>query len=352
MAAEDRKPTQALIDCLKAEPWRFDFYQAMRLLECHYAALPRLGTASRLADEPPVRFGQAVALDFAPSALASYEPGAQEEGQEPAPDWLKVRFFGLFGPNGPLPLHLTSRELRDGDGTFARFADMFHHRLLCLFYRAWAEAQPTVQHDRHGQPPGLGQAREEDRFSRYLASLFGLGMDSLRDRDAMPDRAKLLFAGHFACQNRHAEGLAAIVAAFFGFPARVAEFVGEWMDIAPHEQTRIGHPGQAAQLGVSMVLGSQVFGCQHKFRLVLGPLSLDEYRYLLPGQDGLPELAAIVRNYSGDALAWDVRLVLRREDVPLFCLDGAAQLGWTTWLGGKDADADDLTLYPFAQGAV
>lgn len=339
MADQDGTAARALIDTLKAEPWRFDFFQALRLIECLHADKPRLGASLRLADDPPLRLGQAVALDFAPAALASWVPGGAG-----LPDRLTQRFFGLFGPNGPLPLHLTEyaygRVHHQGDHGFERFADLFHHRLLCLFYRAWAQAQPTVQYDRHLQ--GL----EEDHFSRYLGSLFGLGMAGSRGRDAMPDRAKFLFAGHLACQTRHADGLRAIIAEFFGIATRVAEFVGEWMDIALHEQTCLGMHEQAGQLGLSTVLGARVFGCQHKIRIVLGPMNIACYRRLLPGQDGLAELAAILRNYCGEELAWDANLVLRQEDIPPLRLDGQSQLGWTSWLGRKDADGDELTLNP------
>lgn len=338
MADQDWTATDALIDALKNEPWRFDFFQAMRLIECYYEDSPRLGRSKQVEDEAPVRFGQAVSLDFPPSALAAWEKAGKE-----LPDRLQVLFFGLFGPNGPLPLHLTEYALeRMGkrDMAFTRFADMFHHRLLCLFYRAWAEAQPVVHYDRHAQ------GQEEDRFSRHLGSLFGLGMDSLRGRDAMPDLAKLLFAGHLSCQTRHAEGLSIIIAEFFGIPARIEEFVGEWMDIAPHEQTRLGANEQAGQLGLSTVLGARVFGCQHKIRIVLGPLDIDCYRAMLPGQAGLRELTAIVRNYVGDELAWEVNLVLRQPDIPPLRLDGSTQLGWTSWLGSKNRDADDFMLNP------
>src|SRR6478609_2460492 len=65
---------------------------------------------------------------------------------------LYVTFGGMFGPQGPLPLHLTEyardRIINSADPTFARFLDIFHHRMLSLVYRAWADAQPTVQFDR------------------------------------------------------------------------------------------------------------------------------------------------------------------------------------------------------------
>lgn len=352
MADQDRTAAHALIEQLKRNPWRFDFFQAMRLIECHDSDKPRLGLSRQLSDDPDVRFGQEVSLDFPPTSLASWEKGpgkalekgAQSESDDPEYEFsgrLNVRFFGLFGPNGPLPLHLTEYALErigERDPSFSRFADLFHHRMLCLFYRAWAEAQPVVHYDRHGK--GL----EEDRFSFYLASLLGLGMDSLRNRDEMPDRLKLLFAGHLSCQSRHAEGLRSIIHAFFGVPVRIGEFVGEWMDIALHEQTRIGAADQANRLGFSTVLGERVFGCQHKIRIVLGPLDMGFYKAMLPGQPGLKELSAILLNYMGHELVWELNLILRQPDIPPLCLAGQAQLGWTSWLGAKKAHGDDLIL--------
>ncbi len=340
MADQDRAAADALIQ-LQSEPWRFDFYQAMRLIECRYADKPRLGKSIKASDDP-VRLAQAVEMDFAPSALAAWESG--NDGRR---DRLLVRFLGLFGPNGPLPLHLTEyardRSRNHDDPTFSRFADIFHHRMLSLFYRVWADVQPTVSYDR------IEQGNEEDRFSGYLGSLFGIDALYLRDRDSMPDRAKLHFAGLLSCQTRHADGLLAIVAHYFGIATRITEFVGEWMEITLREQTRLGMHEQAGKLGQSTVLGASVYGCQHKFRIVLGPMGLERYRFLLPGQFGLTELVAIVRNYIGDELVWDVNLILRKEEVPPLRLDGVAQLGWTSWLGNKTmgTDADDLTLNPY-----
>ena len=342
MADQDRAATDDLIQLLKSEPWRFDFFQAMRLIECHHSEKPRLGKSIKASDDA-IRLAQAAELDFAPSALSAWETG-----KEGYPDRLLVRFLGLFGPNGPLPLHLTEyareRLRHHDDKTFLRFADIFHHRILSLFYRAWADGQPTVHHDR------IEKEVEEDRFSAYIGSLFGIGAASLRDRDTMPDRAKLHFAGHLACQTRHADGLRAIIADYFGIVTRIHQFVGEWMEIAMREQTRLGMHEQAGRLGLSTVIGERVYGCQHKFCIELGPMDMHHYGGLLPGQFGLDELVAIVRNYIGDELVWNVTLILRKEDIPPLRLDGGAQLGWTTWMGGKkyEKDADDLTLNPYS----
>ncbi len=343
MATQDRTAARAvrLGLALQREPYRFDYFQAVRQLECAHPDKPRIGRSQRPMDDP-VRLGQAPSLAFAASALASYEPG--KNGRPPR---LSGYFFGLFGPNGPLPIHLTEYAYDRGrnahDPTFARFLDVFHHRMLALFYRAWANARPAVSFDRP----------DADWFGVYLASLFGLGMETLRDRDALPDVAKLHFAGRLACQTRNPDGLQAMMAQYFGLPVRIEEFVGAWMDLPDDGQCRLGLSPETGALGLTAIAGARVWGCQQKFRVVLGAVDLAEYRRLLPGGDSLRRLVALVRNYIGDELGWDLNLILKREEVPQLKLGESGRLGWTTWLGERQAesDADDLVLDPLSRAA-
>lgn len=320
---------------LAERPWDFDFFQALRLIECAHREKPRIGQSLR-AHEDPVRLGQPPHLIFAPSTIAAFRNRAE------GPPQLHVHFLGLFGPNGPLPLHLTEyaydRMRNAGDPTIARFLDLFHHRMLSLFYRAWASAQPTVSHDRP----------EADRFSTYVGSLFGIGMPALRDRDAAPDASKLHYAGLLANQTRHADGLRAILADFLRLPVRIVEFVGHWLTLPEDNRTRVGARDGNCELGMSAVLGGRVHSYQHKFRIVIGPVGLADYRRLLPGGIRLRQLVAWVRNYAGLVPAWDLQLILKKGEVPPLTLGGGACLGWTTWLGGRpfEADADPLVLNP------
>ncbi len=323
-----------LLGRLAASPWRYSFYQAMRRMEALYRDRPRLGRSTRPAQDP-VRLAQEPSVEFAPATLAGLEPAEDDR-----PARLAVHFFGLFGPDGALPLHLTEyardRRRNHRDASFQRFADIFHHRALSLFYRAWANARPTVSFDRP----------EEDRFALYLGALIGLGMDSLRDRDAMPDLTKLHFAGHLACQTRHAEGLASILSAFFRMPVRIESFIGAWLALQPGDRTRLADRRETATLGATALLGGRVWSRQHKFRIVFGPLTLTDYLRLLPGGTSFHRLIPIVRNYAGDALVWDVNLILQRDQVPQTLLGRQGRLGWTTWLMPRRRadDAADLFL--------
>jgi type VI secretion system protein ImpH len=256
-----------------------------------------------------------------------------------------VLFFGLFGPNGPLPLHLTeyarARMRNEGDPTFARFADIFHHRFLSLFFRAWANAEPTVSLDRP----------DDDQFSAMVASQIGLGSPALRDRDAMPDFAKLYFAGRLSSHTRNAEGLLAILHSYFHIPATLSQFVGEWLNIPPRSQMRLGTSRLTCALGETTTLGELVWECQHKFRLTFGPLNMADYQRMLPGGSSLTTLIAIVRTYVGDEYNWDVCLILQRTEVRQAVLGEFGQLGWTTWLSEHvpDHDPKDLHLNPMQE---
>jgi len=334
----ERAPTQTaeIEELLLEDPYGLDFFFALRRMECLHPDRPRLGQASSPLEEP-IRIGQHCSLEFAPATISSCH--RQPDSQVLR---LEVAFLGLFGPNGPLPLHLTEYALervqRHKDRTFLSFVDIFHHRLLCLFYRGWASAQPTVSFDRP----------EQDRFGEYLGSLCGLGLPALRNRDAMDDAAKLHFAGHLLCTAKNAEGLESLIGTYLQVPVWVTELVGEWLEIAPEEWCLLGATPATGTLGKTAVAGAYAYECQHRFRVHIGPVGLVRFEQLLPGGDGLEALVAVIRNYVGDELAWDVQLILRREEVPLLNLGRSSRLGWTTWLGIRrdETDADDLILDP------
>jgi type VI secretion system protein ImpH len=316
---------------LSEAPYRYDFYQTLRRIECLYGDRPRWGEA-KLPSEEPVRLGQDPDLTFAPSPLA----GFQRSGARPR---LQVRLFGLLGPNGPLPIHITEyareRLRHAGDPTFSRFLDVLNHRFLAMFYRAWAQSQPHVNRDRP----------RDDHFAGYIAALLGTMLSTFRGRDSLPDVAKLFHAGALVRHVRNAEGLAVILRDYFTVPVQVEEFVGHWMRLGPREQTALAHEG--AELGRGAVLGRRVWDKQHRIRIHVGPLTFKDYESFLPGGPMLQKLVDWLRLYLSFELDWDVRLVLAMDEVPPLTLGRLGRLGWTTWLGARSAhtDAADLCLH-------
>lgn len=363
MAGESGTAAHPLIRRLESEPYGFDFFLAVRLLDCAHADLPRTGYSDH-PWEDHVRFSQEPSLAFAPATVQALKRPAAPESEplppdEPAhEDGLAVgedgrplpnvaprlfqNFFGLLGPNGPLPHHITQyareRERNFADPTLARFLDLLNHRLTALFYRAWASAQKTVSFDRP----------DEDRFAPWIGSLFGFGTPALRERDSVQDFAKLHYAGHLVCHTRHASGLRAIIEDYFGIRTKLQEMSGQWVDLPEDCRLRLGESPATGTLGTTAVVGSRIWECQQKFRLRMGPMPLADYERLLPGGGALKRLTDWVRLYTTDEFTWDLRLIMLADEVPQIALGKQGKLGWTTWLRSKPLghDADDLILRP------
>jgi type VI secretion system protein ImpH len=321
--------------------------------------LPRIGMSQR-PSEDAARFSQEPSLAFAPTTVWKVVPtGTARIGR------VFVNFLGMLGPNGPLPLHLTDyahdRELNHHDSTLARFLDVFNHRMVSLFYRAWSVNQLPSSFDRSRWSERAGAEAEEeggervpapvrndDRYATYVGSLFGIGMRTLRERDAIRDVAKLFYAGRLVPAVKNAEGLRAIVADYFGVSARVEEFVGGWLELPERYWCRLGESRENCTLGVSTIVGPRIWECQSRFRIVLGPMHFDDYKRMLPGGDSQKRLVAWVRNYVGHELAFEVMLSLIRAEVPACILGGGLQLGWTSWLKSGDdlgRSPEDLVIH-------
>ncbi len=342
-ARDDASDVASLLAAIEREPWAFDFFDVMRKLE-RWTGAPRWGRAYRPADEP-LRLSQEASLEFPPSMLAGLHRGT------PKPR-LDVRFFGLFGPQGPLPTHMTEhvyeREHHRGDPVPARFLDIFQHRLITLFYRAWAQSQPVVQHDRPA----------DDRYAAWLGSAIGLA--PVLDQppgDAVPAEAWLHQAGLLAMRSPHPEGLAKILRQHFGVGVAVQGNVVHWLPIERDERSRLGRGVLAprvrdgvVRLGESAVIGTRLWSAQHKFRVRLGPLTLAQYEsFCLPGSRAWRHLVPWVQRYAGPATRWDVQLRLARQQVPQPALGRHVRLGLTAWLGDRRRDRhardrDDLRL--------
>ena len=320
---------------LVKQPYQADIFAVLRWIDSRRKNGAKLGRAARPHFDP-IRLGQEPSLTFAASTIANVN-----EGSDTRPPRLNIYSFGLFGPNGPLPLHMTEfardRLRRYSDPTLVRFADIFHHRLILLFYRAWADAQPSVSMDQ----------ADADRFSTYVASLIGYGQPAMRSRDAISDHAKLFHAPHLLRQTRNPEGLTKILAGYLKVPVAIEEFIPHWIALSRPEQTRLVNFNGNNRLGVETVLGERILDAQHKIRLRIGPMSHARYDEMLPGEKTVEQIAAWIRNYVGIEFIVDIQLVLLKDEVPRARLGSTSKLGWTSWLGERraQADADDLVIH-------
>lgn len=344
MATPRRRPDASVIDALVHGPRRFSFFQAVRLLERRAAGGALVGGDHDPRDES-VRFHSGIHLGFPAAEIQSLHQ--DDDGRA----HLELGFFGLTGPLGALPeghSGMVGRALREKQPELREFLDIFNHRLTSLFYRAWAKYRPA---------PALERAKAEGRpdpVSELMAALVGLGGESLRDRMAVPDSLALHHAGPLSRRIRPAAVVEDLLSAALDLTVRVEQFRGAWCPLPDSERTVLPGPdtpqGRFCRLGVDMVAGARAWEVMGGIRLHVGPLGLDDFMGLLPGTPGAEKLADMVALVAGLSMDFDVRLVLRPDQVPPLRLGGGQdgpRLGWTTWLpGGAMDQARDVLLRP------
>lgn len=331
-------PAGGLTRALLEEPWAFEFYQAVRLLERERDGREAVGRFGDPANEA-ARFAATTALGFPPAEVT----GASAEGGTPR---LEVSFLGLDGPSGVLPLEYTvliNERVRARDTALRDFLDLFNHRAVSLLYRAWAKSHFAVGYETRG----------DDELTRHLLDLVGVGAEALRGRLPVPDEALLGYASLLASGRRSALGLEQVVSDYFGVPARVEQFVGAWYPVDDDARCRLGErEDETTALGGGALAGDEVWDPQARARLRLGPLARDAYERLLPGGADHEPLRALVRLYARDEVDVEVQLVLAADAVPPARLgEGPLPLGWATWLRSRpdaaharDADETAFTL--------
>jgi type VI secretion system protein ImpH len=333
MATQSRGTDPAVEDLLFEAGYRFDFFQAVRVLERLYPHRQPVGGDASPADEV-VRFCARLSLSFPPSAI--HEIRRAEDGAAPAQ--MTVAFMGLTGPLGVLPRHYTElllERMRHKDRTLRDFLDLFNHRLVSLFYRAWEKYRFPMAYER-----AVAQQQEDDRFTRYLFALIGLGTRGLRGRLEVEDKALLFYAGLLAQQPRSASALAGLLQDYFGVPVAVTQYIGQWLPLAEANRSRLGPEEANNALGVSTVAGDRVWDQQARFRLCLGPLTLAEFRQFLPSGRAFWPLVELGRFFAGLACDFEVQLILTAADIPWCRLGGtgedAPRLGWSAWLKTRE----------------
>jgi type VI secretion system protein ImpH len=324
-ASRDTALSHEAVEHLQTQPWDYGFLSLMRRIGAS-PQLDPIGTAKRPGAEP-FRLGQQPSLTFAPREIGSVD---RIDGR------LRVRLLGLcmLGPNGSLPTHVTEiareREETRHDSTLVAFLDVFHHRSLSLLYRAWANAQSAAGLDR----PGV----ETEPFSFYIGCLTGQDPADL-DQRALPIHPQFAASPHLIRESRDPDGLCMTLEQYFNVPVEIEEYVFHWIERAEQERSRLGHSGQTATMGDGAMLGEQVPDRQYRFRLVMGPLEVDEFLGFTPQGKNLQPLTDWVRSFFGYEFDWELDLRIRPQSAPAASLGGPQQLGWTTWLGQSASDA-------------
>jgi type VI secretion system protein ImpH len=323
---------------LADEPYRFEFFQAVRLLEKIFPERRPVGREA-LPHEEIVRFRSRMGLEFPASENHEFKESVDEYTEQQKLE-LFVNFMGMVGISGVMPMHYTElimERVRYRDTAMWAFLDIFTHRTVSMFFRAWEKYRFPVSYE-----------RGEDAFTAYLFDFAGLGTKGLRGQMELADESLLPYSGLIAQKPHSAVALGNILSDYFRVKAKIIQFFGQWLDL---DKASISKLGQAnSSLGTTAIIGSRVWEQQSKFRIVLGALTFNEFQAFLPSGTAYQSLISIVRFMHGTEFDFDVQLVLQARQVPSTILTTRAKrrpmLGWTSFLKSKPfkADADQVIL--------
>jgi len=325
MVTKERRTGTHIKDRLFDEWYRFSFFSAVHLLETLSPDKKKLGTTQEPAKEA-VRFTVKPGFSFPASDISNL---TERQGDGPAA--MEVAFLGLIGPSGLLPHWyntLAIERLRAKDSSFTAFLDLFHHRLISLFYLAWKKHQFPVNF-----LPGA-----KDKLSGYLLSLCGLGTPKLNGRIGFAEESLSFYSGLLSRMVPSGSSISETVAHFSGTEASVEQFVERMIPLDEGDMSRLGQA--KGGLGQGFILGRHVWECQTKFRVLLGPMSFKEFSRFIPSGDMHKPTFSLVRYMVGIEYEFEICLCLRREEVPTCHLGRSVghpdtRLGWSTWSKGQ-----------------
>ena len=353
MGSQKRQAGTSLKDRLLKEFYRFSFFKAVDLLENLFPDKKPLGQTLEPGKEV-VRFSAKPGFAFPPSDISKIEHEYDE-----MPVDMEVAFMGLIGPSGVLPdwynelamdMEEIHRKAKDNDkgekkgkySSVTAFFNIFHHRLISLFYLAWKKNQLSVNYK-------LG---EKDRISSYFLSLVGLGTPGLAKMLGLPEESLFCYySGFLSRQVSSSVAIEATLKCFAGTSVHIQQFIDRIIPISTEDQTQIGQVNM--QLGVDAVCGSYVWENQTKFLVHLGPMGYNDFSRFLPSGNMLHPCFSLVKYMVGIEYEFEVSLTLKREEVPpcILGMDTPASplLGWSTWIKSPGVIHDDHPYVVFQE---
>lgn len=318
---------------LEQDPWSFRFFQAVRLLERLHPERNPVGLFVTPSSEV-ARFSAVPSLAFPASEIQEMQFG--DDGQVK----IYVNFMGLSTATGALPHPYTEfllERIKAKDRSPGEFFDVFNHRMIALFYRAWQKYRFYIAYERTGAG--------DDAISTRLLDLIGLGTSGLTRRMDIADEAALYYTGLLSARRPTAQGLRQLLEDYFAVPVKVEQFTGTWNRLPLGNQTFLRDSGAFCErLGMGTIVGDEVWDQHGTVTVRLGPMSFDRYREFLPGASASRELHAWLRLYANREFDFVIQLVLEREEAPGMELgmEGAqaSRLGLVSWLKNSPLNRD------------
>ena len=340
-----------LIAALLAEPQRFDFFQAVRLLEQWLRSAPmsdaqpgaqpdaqsdaqpdaqsaaQPAPQSELQPAPQLRYRNRLSLAFPPSEIGALEHTGSHLDITPA-------FMGLLGSSGTLPHHYTERiaayEQREGDDAPRAFLDMLSHRALVMFCQAWATHRPECMQDPDG---GDG----------YLAKLLQLAGAQPPPDGIIGRETFARYAIQIRSRTVSHDVMTGMLTEYFGVPVKIEPLIGIWETLPAAQQAQLGRSHCGLREGV--LLGERLNRCDTLARIRIGALGKEDFERFLPHGPGAAALQAMLAMFCTVGIAYEIRLLLRAADARGFSLhpsepQGGARLGVNAFLLSAPSECD------------
>jgi len=331
-----RKKAPGLKELLFHQGWELDFFQAVHLLENRHADSARIGGPSPPSKEK-LFLRPNPSLTFPPADIRkidlSSEPRKKIE--------IMVNFMGLYGASAPTPIYLSEMINIGGEeaAPLVDFLDIFNHRLISLFYRAWLKYRFPYRFE-----PGA-----RDTLSGFILAFVGLKETRVRLLTELPVQRLLKYVGLLAPQSRPPINLELLLRNYFGgLPMSIREFVHRWVKIPEEQMNSLG--ASNSSLGRDLYVGSRVPDRNGKIRVEVGPIGYDEYMDFLPGTRRFHDLCALIRLWSFESFDFDIQIEIRYREIPSLRLnpESTVQLGRNCWVTNPETglDSNPYVIFP------
>ncbi len=319
--ATSQRQYDALVDKLLRSGRRFGFFQAVQLIHRLASKAPRVGELGP-PEEEPVRFRHDPSLVFHASDVVDVKIGHSPAGVERIE--MTTAFLGLVGTASPLATVFSEDVLRAeslDEKSLLSFYDLFHHRLISLFFRSWQKYRFHTAY----------RSDVSDKFSHRMLAFVGVDMSGAVPARGLGPVDLLALAPLAGGRTRPARTLQVVLERFLpGANISIAPFIARRVEIPPDQQCQLGR--QNCTLGEDLAIGRTVADRSGRFRVVIGPVDFPTYESLMPGGSQHALLRNVVMQFSPAHTEPELEVVLDTRNAPRFRLgaDPGARLGVTT----------------------
>ena len=310
MAEPERKSNAYLSQLLATEANRFGFFQAVQLIQrmAPSGSVP-VGETGPLMSEA-IRFTVNPNTVFHPSDIHHIEPRVVKNGA--VYSRVQTNFMGLFGSASPMGNFVTEDVLRadaQDDSSLRSFYDLFHHRLISLFFRAWKKYRFSA---------GF-RTDASDPFTKRLLAFVGVDIWGAVSKHGLPPGDLLPLAALLSSRTRPARTLQIVLERLLpGYKVQIEQFVARRVRLDDSQRVSLGKNNTS--LGESLTIGRSVIDRSGAFRVVVGPVGYDVFEAFIPGGRHHERMRRVIEQFSGGILESELELRLSEKESPRFQL--------------------------------